>query len=73
MTDTGQSQKDTSTLTTQVFHAKKTTFIATWNVRTLCQYGRLDQVMKEMINYKIDILGFCEIRLTVEVKWTKIE
>ena len=64
MTATGQSQKYASTLTIQVFHAKTTTFVATWNVRTLCQYGRLDQVMEEMINYKIDILGLCEMRWT---------
>ena len=33
-------------------------------MRTLCQYGRLDQVVKEMINYKIDVLGLCEMRWT---------
>ena len=68
MTVTGQSQKDASTLTTQVFHVKRTTFMATWNVQTLCQYGRLDQVMKEMINYKINICGLCEMRWTISDK-----
>ena len=64
MTATGQSQKDASILTTKVFHAKTTTFVAIWNVGTLCKHGNLDKVMKEIINYKIDILGLCEMRWT---------
>ena len=52
---TGQSRKDVSTLTSSAFHPKTTTFTATSNVQTLYQYGRLDQVMKEMIKYKIDM------------------
>ena len=56
MTDICQRQMDVSTLSTQVVHVKKKTFLATWNVPTHYQYGRLDQVMKEMIKYKIDIL-----------------
>ena len=68
LTVTGQSEKDVSTLTTQAFHTKTMTFVATWNVQTLCQYGRLDQVMKEMVNYKIDIRGLCEIRWTISDK-----
>lgn len=31
---------------------------------TLYQYGRLDQVVKEMIKYKIEIFGLCEMRWT---------
>ena len=33
-------------------------------MRTLCHYGRLEQVMKEMIKYKIGIFGLCQMRWT---------
>ena len=46
----------------QVFHIKTTTLLATWNVRTLYQCGKLEKVMKEIIKSKIDILGSCEVR-----------
>ena len=61
---TDQSRQGASTLTTHVFHAKTTTFLATWNVRTLYLYDRLEQVIKEMIKYKIYILTLCEMRWT---------
>ena len=61
---TSQSPTDACNLTTHVFNAKNTTKIGTWNVRTLYQSGRLNQVLKEMLHYKIDILGLCEMRWT---------
>ena len=64
----GQSRKDASTLTTQVFHAKAKTFLATWNARTLSTWERLKQGMKEMIKYQIDIPDLCEMRWTVSGK-----
>jgi hypothetical protein len=33
-----------------------------WNARTLKEYGKLQQVQKEMTNYKLDIMGLSEIR-----------
>ena len=64
MKGVGQSRKDARILTTQVFHAKTITTMATWNVRTLNQTGKKDQVMNEMNKYGIDILGLCEMRWT---------
>ena len=42
--------------------AKTTTNIATWNVRTLYQTGKLGQVIKEFENYNFAILG-------VAIRW----
>ena len=36
--------------------------ITTWNVRTLCQAGKLDNAIQEMKKMKIDILGIAETR-----------
>ena len=38
--------------------------IATWNVRTLYQAGKLDNAIQEMKKMKIDILGIAETRWT---------
>ena len=62
MRNAGQSRKDASILTMQIFHAKTTTNIGTWNVRTLNQDGQLTQVLSEMEKYSIDILGLSEVR-----------
>ncbi|GFO45625.1 craniofacial development protein 2 [Plakobranchus ocellatus] len=42
----------------------KTSKIATWNVRTLHQNGKLENVVKEMERMKLSILGLAEIRWT---------
>ena len=47
-----------------IFNAKTFTKMATWNVRTLYQCGRTEQVIKEMENYKIYIVGVSEMRCT---------
>ena len=44
--------------------AKTTTKIATWNVRTLYQTGKLSQVIKEFEFYNLAILGVTEMRWT---------
>ena len=31
--------------------------IGTWNIRTLCQAGKLNNALKEMDNIKLDLLG----------------
>jgi len=38
--------------------------LATWNVRTLYQAGRLENLKQEMQALDIDILGVCETRWT---------
>jgi len=39
------------------------TRIGFWNLRTWREYGKLKQVEKEMMNYKLQIMGLSEIRL----------
>ena len=41
---------------------RNTTYIATWNVRTLFQKGNLDNVVIEMKRMKLKILGLAEMR-----------
>ena len=38
--------------------------VATWNVRTLFQNGKFDNVKQEMTRMRINILGMCEVRWT---------
>jgi len=38
--------------------------IATWNVRTMNQSRKMDNIMMEMKRMKINILGVCEVRWT---------
>ncbi|GFO40094.1 endonuclease exonuclease phosphatase domain containing protein [Plakobranchus ocellatus] len=42
----------------------KTSKIATWNVRTLHQKGKLENVVKDMAGMKLNILGLAEVRWT---------
>ena len=42
----------------------KTLRIGTWNVRTLFQNGKLDDVIQEMERIKIVTLGIAEVRWT---------
>lgn len=44
----------------------KATNIGTWNVRTLNQEGKLENLIKEMSRLKIDILGVAETHWTKE-------
>ena len=43
---------------------KSTIKIATWNVRTLYQSGKLENSKQEMPGLQINILGVCETRRT---------
>ena len=43
---------------------KSTVKIATWNVRTLYQSGKLENIKQEMTRLQINILGLCETRWT---------
>jgi hypothetical protein len=35
---------------------------AKWNVRTLYQQGKLEEVCKAMDEEKVEVLGMCEVR-----------
>jgi hypothetical protein len=41
---------------------KKKTRRGFWNMRTMLEASRLSQVLKEMTNYKLDLLGLSEMR-----------
>ena len=45
--------------------------IATWNVRTLYQSGKVDNVIQEMAEMKMDILGLAETRWIDSGKFRK--
>ena len=44
------------------FNFKKNFRLGCWNIRTLLEAGRLKQVIKEMMAYKLKILGVSEVR-----------
>ena len=43
--------------------ARSNTIICTWNVRTLKNTGKLEELEHELTRYKWNILGLCESRL----------
>ena len=43
---------------TRLINTKKTLKFGTWNIRTLVQDSRLEQVEKEMTKYGLDMLCF---------------
>ena len=52
----------------QNINNKKTPTIATWNVRTMNDDGKLDQLLNEMTRFKIDILGASETHWTTDTQ-----
>ena len=46
----------------KTLRSRDNTIIATWNVRTLSQIGKLKELTHEMENYNWHILGMCETR-----------
>ena len=46
----------------RLLNSRKSTRIATWNVRTMYQAGKADNVSREMTRNKIDALGITEAR-----------
>ncbi|XP_068739638.1 craniofacial development protein 2-like [Montipora capricornis] len=64
MTDSGQSRKEATVMTTGAVSAKTTSLIGFWNVRTIYEQGRIAQVIAEMKRYKLAILGISESRWT---------
>lgn len=49
-------------MTTQILHAKSTTKIENWNGCTMNQCGTTQQVINQMVSYKLDILEISEMR-----------
>ena len=74
MTRSSQTRKEADVLTTlfrpqttkieapKLITHKKPTLVGMWNVRTLLETGRCAQVVKEMHQYKLTLLGLCETR-----------
>ena len=61
MTPCSESRQEAARLT-PLLTSKKTTRLATWNIRTLYETGRTMQVAREMRNYNISLLGLSEVR-----------
>ena len=62
MTDDSQTLTEADTPTVDVLKPKRRTRVATWNVQTLNQPGKLAQVVKEFDAYRLDMLGITEAR-----------
>jgi len=61
MTQCSESRKEAAG-PTPLLTSRKTTKVATWNIRTMFQAGRTHQVAREMRNYNIKVLGLSETR-----------
>ena len=69
MTMLGQTRKGAQrSIKNCTFSATQPTKIATWNVRTLFQTGKMAQVCREFLKYKLYILGLTETRWTGSCK-----
>ena len=64
VTSAGQSLRDASTSMRLMVHPKTKVRIGCWNVRTMYQLGKTAQVCREMVNYRLDLLGISECRWT---------
>ena len=60
----GESRKEPLQRMKSFTDPKHTLKIGSWNVRTMYQVGKTKQVVNEMENYKLDILGISELRWT---------
>ena len=60
MTPSGESPREARRPT--ALSSRKNTLIGTWNVRTMYESGRCDNVTREMDRYKIQLLGLTETR-----------
>ena len=52
--------------------SRNNTIIATWNIRTLSQLGKLKELTHEMENYNWHILGICETRWKTVEKYQRM-
>ena len=48
----------------RLLNSSRSTKICTWNVQTMYQAGRVENIIREMTKYKIDVLGITESRWT---------
>ena len=55
---------DVSNVNTYLLNHNSNCYIETWNVQTMYITSKTAQVIKEMGNYKLDILGISECRWT---------
>jgi hypothetical protein len=58
----GIKNKPDSSFYEDYSHKKKRTSVGFWNIRTMLEASRLSQVLKEMTNYKLDLLGLSDRR-----------
>jgi hypothetical protein len=63
-------RREVRNTTTSLLGPKTQIRLGTWNVRTMYETSRLAQVLKEMDNYQLDILGVSECRWTGSGKIT---
>ena len=59
-----QSRKEANTKIVPLVHPRKQIKAACWKVRTMNAAGKTEQIVDEMNNYGIDILGISERRWT---------
>lgn len=59
--ETSTSENQRTPLATTLSMKKGTRF-GLWNVRTMIDIAKLEQVEKEMLRYKLEFLGLCETR-----------
>ena len=59
-----QSRKEANTKIQPSEHPRKQIKVACWKVRTMNADGKTEQIVDEMNNYGIDILGISESRWT---------
>ena len=59
----GQSRKE-ATQPKILLTTRRSTRLGTWNVRTMYEAGKAQQIAAEMKEYHLDILGLCETRWT---------
>lgn len=62
--EVGESRKEAYSRMQMLAHPKHKVRIGCWNVRTMYSVGKTAQVCREMVKYKIDILGISECRWT---------
>ena len=60
----GESRKEAIDRKVEVMNAKCKTRIGFWNVRTMYEGGKLNQITAEMRRYNLQILGISESRWT---------
>ena len=70
MMRSSESLREARSRNSRIFTAKQFSKVGTWNVRTLFQCGRMGQLLRQMNEYKLDILGLSEVRWTDQGRFT---